>query len=175
MTEKEFHRNALIVGVVVLIGLLLWFWAHSQAQAADQTLPAETVTPAGTPGFGVQGYSSPGLGPFNFPVSVIQPTNNPPGTLNAGNCMCGCDGNGVTIVNNNVPGLQDMLDNLAATAQAAQQAALSSLYSSMGAPEAVFVSNANTTTFSGGNPFDSYASYAHTSNFGNQPTAWWEQ
>lgn len=165
MTDKQFNRNAIIVGVVVIIGLLLWF--ASSKTVAGEAAAAPGVTPAGSPTFGLQGYNTPGLGPFNFPVSVINlKPEQPPGSLNSGNCSCGCDGSGGnTTVNFQLPGIQGLIDQLAANNNAAMNASYQASLASMGSPEGVFVSNGSPTIFSGGNPFNTYADYAHVSNF----------
>lgn len=157
MDDKTFKRSAFIVAAVVIIGILLW-WLHNRAVTQQQSIgQTPAYTSPGGPAFGMQGPGGATPGPINFPSAVYNifgGGSGNPGTLNAGNCSCGCDGTGGnTTVNFQLPGFQDLINQLAANEAATVQANNQSMYASMGYTEAVFVSDGSRTIFNGGNPF----------------------
>lgn len=157
MDDKTFKRSAFIVAGVVLVGILLWF-LHNRAVTAQQQLGQPPAYGTTSPvDFVMQGPGGPTPGPINFPSAVynIIAGGSPSlGSLQAGNCSCGCDGSGGnTTVNFQLPGFQGLIDQLAANQAAAAQASMTSMYASMGYSQAVFVSNNSRTIFDGGNPF----------------------
>lgn len=157
MDDKTFKRSAFIVAGLVLVAILLWF-LHNRAVVSQQDI-AQTppYSPSSPVDFIIQGPGGPTPGPMNFPSAVYNiiaggPGN--PGTLKAGNCSCGCDGSGGnTTVNFQLPGFQDLVNQLAARQAATLSAAQTSAYAAMGYTQAVFVSDNTRTLFSGGNPF----------------------
>lgn len=156
MTDQEFKRSAFVVAGLVLIGILLW-WLHNRAVTAQQQIGQPPAYTSSGPGFAIQGPGGATPGPINFPSAVYNIlAGGPPnlGTLQAGNCSCGCDGSGGnTTVNFQLPGFQDLINHLASNQAATLQAAQISAYASMGYTQAVFVSDSSRTIFNGGNPF----------------------
>lgn len=148
--DKAYTKNALIVGAVVLVAILLWFYTRGQQQAAAGQV-ATTPIPTGGPTFVIPGVTN-NYGPVNFPPSSFNlPASTALGSLQSGNCSCGCSGTGGnTTVNFQIPGINDLLSQLAASVGAADNYLVNQSLSGLGYAEGVFVTDATPTPLAGG-------------------------
>lgn len=166
MTDKEFHRDAFILGAVIIIALLIWMWLNNAQAVAGQSVAATTPTTAQQSPqyvFDIPGSVS-NYGPVTFPsavynypalanpLQIINPgSGNPVSSLTPANCSCGCDGSGgTTTYVLQPPDFSSVYNQLAQSVSSTAQALLNAEYNSLGYSEGVFVSNATPTPFAGG-------------------------
>jgi len=139
--KKDFEHGAIITAVIVIVAIILWWLMHQATITAAPAVGANTIVPSGSPSFIVHGGPNT-YGPVNFPSSTINlgsPTSL--GTLNSGNCSCGCSGSGGSTINFTLPDFSAQTLAAEQQLQNSTQLALAGVYQQLGYSGAVFVAN----------------------------------